>query len=120
MSLKGQQSVVAHHAAPIVGNADQLAAARLHFHPDAGGAGVQRILEQLFDHRRGAIDHLARRNLVGDLVGEDVDAPHRAITPAGLDSPGAQIPSLRRRSLLPKATGAGMLGFFLSPGLRSL
>ncbi len=44
---------------------------------DAGRAGVERILQQLLDHRSRPVDDLAGRDLVGHLVGKYVDAAHR-------------------------------------------
>ncbi len=42
VALEGEQRVVAHHAAAIVDDADELAAAAFDFDPDAGGAGIER------------------------------------------------------------------------------
>ena len=76
MALEGEQRIVAHHAATVVHDADELAAAAFDLDADAGGAGVERVLEQLLDHGRGTVDHFAGGDLVGDLVGEYVDAAH--------------------------------------------
>ena len=76
MALEGEQRIIAHHAAAVVGDADELAAAAFDLDADAGGAGIERVFEQLLDHGRGAIDHFAGGDLVGDLVGECVDAAH--------------------------------------------
>ena len=76
VALEGQQGVVAQHAAAIVGDADQAAAAGFHFDAQVGRAGVERVFEQLFDHRSGPLDHLTGGDFVGDLVGEDADAAH--------------------------------------------
>jgi hypothetical protein len=76
VALKGQQGVVAVHAVAVVGDADELAAARFDFDADARGARVQGILQQLFDHRSRPVDHLAGGDLVGHLVGKNADAPH--------------------------------------------
>ncbi len=76
MSLEGEQRVIAHHAAAVVHDADELAAAALDLDADAGGTGIKRIFEQLLDHRRRAVHHFAGGDLVSDLVGEYVDAAH--------------------------------------------
>ena len=39
-------------------------------------ARIQRVLQQLLDHRSGPLDYLARRDLVGYIFGENVDAAH--------------------------------------------
>jgi hypothetical protein len=46
------------------------------FHTAASGAGIERVFEQFLDHGRGTVHHLAGGDLVGDLVGEYVDAAH--------------------------------------------
>src|SRR5580704_3905068 len=76
MTFKGQQSIVAHHAAAVVGDANQLAPATLDRDHNAACARVQRVLEQLLDYRCGAVDDLAGGNLVGHLVSQYVDAAH--------------------------------------------
>ena len=76
MAFEGQQRVVAHHAAAVVGDADEAPAACLNLDEDARGAGVERILQQFLDHGGGAVDDLAGGDLVGHLIGENVDAAH--------------------------------------------
>ena len=76
MALEGKQGVIADHAMAIVGDADELAAAGFDVDADAGGSRIERVFEQLLDHGRGSLDHFAGGNLVGDLVGKDVDAAH--------------------------------------------
>ena len=76
VALEGQQGVVAQHAAAVVGDADQAAAAGFDLDAQLGGAGVERIFEQLLDHRSGALHHFTGGDLVGDLVGQDADAAH--------------------------------------------
>ena len=41
MAFKGEQRVIAHHAAAVIDNADELAAAGFDLDPDARGAGVE-------------------------------------------------------------------------------
>jgi len=76
VTLEGEQGVVAHHAATVVGNADEAATASFDFDADAGGAGIEGVLQQLLDDGGGAVDDLAGGDLVGDLVGENADAAH--------------------------------------------
>ena len=76
MALKGEQRVVAHHAAAVVCDADELAAAAFDLDANAGGAGIERVFEQLLDYGRRAVHHFAGGDLVGDLVGEYADAAH--------------------------------------------
>ena len=79
MALEGQQSVVAIHAAAVVGDADQLAPAGLDLDADAVGPGVQSVLQQLFNDGGRPVHHLARGDLVGNLVGKYTDAAHTAL-----------------------------------------
>ncbi len=83
MALEGEQRVVAHHAAAVVRDADELAAAAFDFDADAGGAGIERVFEQFLDHGRGTVHHFAGGDLVGDLVGEYADAAHGLQSTAG-------------------------------------
>ncbi len=76
VALEGEQRVVAYHAAAVVHDADELAAAAFDLDADAGGAGIERVFEQFLDHGRGTVHHFAGGDLVGDLVGEYVDAAH--------------------------------------------
>ena len=79
MALEGQQRVVAVHALAVVGDADEPPPARLDFDADAGGAGVEGVLQQLLDHRGGPVHHLAGGDLVGNLVGKNADAAHKGL-----------------------------------------
>ncbi len=76
MAFEGQQRIVAHHAAAVIGDAYELAPAALDRDHDPGRAGIERILQQLLDHRGRPVDDLAGGDLIGHLVGEYVDAAH--------------------------------------------
>jgi hypothetical protein len=76
VTLEGEEGVVAHHAAAVVGDTDEATAAGFDIDADAGGAGVEGVLQQLLDDGGGAVDDLAGGDLVGDLVGENADAAH--------------------------------------------
>ena len=77
MPLKGQQGVIAVHAAAIVADADQLPPAGFDLDPNAGGPRVERIFEQFLHHRGGPVHHLARGDLVRHLVRKNSNAPHK-------------------------------------------
>jgi len=83
VALEGQQGVVAEHAAAIVDDADEAAAAGFHFHADVGGAGVEGIFEQFLHYRGGPFDHFSGGDFVGDLVGEDANAAQAFMVAAG-------------------------------------
>ncbi len=48
--------------------------AKLHF--QTRRAGIQRVFNQLLDHRRRPLDHLASGDLVGNPVGQNTDSRH--------------------------------------------
>ncbi len=73
MAFEGEQRIVAKHAAAIVDDANQSPAARLDFHANNGGAGVERILEEFFDDGSGAFDYFSGGDFVGDLVGKNAN-----------------------------------------------
>ena len=60
--LKGQTHLPRLDAAAVVSDAHIADAAVAYLHCHGGGAGVQRIFHQLFDHRRGPFDDLAGGN----------------------------------------------------------
>src|SRR5262249_30754488 len=76
VAFEGEHGVVAHHAAAIVGEVDELAAAAFHLHAHAMRAGVERVLEQLLDDAGRPLHHFARGDLVGDVLAQYVDAAH--------------------------------------------
>ena len=76
MPLKGQQSIVPAHSVAVVDDTNQLTAAGLHLHTNPRGAGIERVLQQLLDHRRGPLYNLPRSDLVGHLVGQHTNSSH--------------------------------------------
>ena len=68
VALERQQRVVMVHSAAVVNHADHALAARFDFDANRARARVQRVFEQLLHHRRGPLDHLARRDLVRDIL----------------------------------------------------
>jgi len=77
MALEGQERIVAIHAAAVVGDADETAASSLDLDANAGGARVERVLKQFFDHRSGPVNNFSGGDLVRHLVGKNPDLPHR-------------------------------------------
>ena len=55
------------HAAAVVADADEREAAGRRHHLDLAGAGVERVLDQLLDHARRPLDHLAGGDAVDGL-----------------------------------------------------
>jgi hypothetical protein len=76
VALKSQERIIAIHALAVVGDADELAAAGFHFYADAICAGIERVLQQLFDDGGGTIDDLTGSNLIRHLVGKNTNTPH--------------------------------------------
>ena len=77
MALESQHSVVAHHATAIVCHLDQLLAASFDVYSNALCTCVERVLQQFLHYRGRALHHFAGGDLVGDVVGENVDAAHK-------------------------------------------
>ncbi len=61
----------------VVADHDAAHAAALQPHLDARRAGVQRVFQQLLDHRRRALDHLASGDLADQHVGQPADLCRR-------------------------------------------
>ena len=76
VALEGEHGIVAHHAAAVVGNLDQLLPARLDLNANTRGTGVQRVLQQFLYDRRRTLDHLAGSDLVGNSLGKNVNLAH--------------------------------------------
>ncbi len=64
-------------AGAVVAHAAQLRPAALDFDVDRACAGIEAVLDQFLDHGRGALDDLARRDLVDQLLGKDPDGHGR-------------------------------------------
>ncbi len=76
MALEGKQGVIAHHAAAVVGDLNELLAATFDLDADARGSGVKGIFQEFLDHGGGALHDFASGDLVGNVFGEDVDFTH--------------------------------------------
>ena len=76
VALQAQERVLAAHAGSVVADRDQPAAAVEEIDLDPGGAGVERVLHQLFDDRRGTLDDFAGGDLVPKRLGEELDVRH--------------------------------------------
>ncbi len=66
VALDRQRQIGAGHAAAVVGDADQPPAAAVGEDLDPARAGVDRVLDQLLDHARRPLDHLAGGDAVDD------------------------------------------------------
>jgi hypothetical protein len=64
---------LARNAGAVVLDRHQPHAAGQQPHRDLGGAGVQRVVDQLAHHRRGPLHHLAGGDLADQLVGQVAD-----------------------------------------------
>ena len=81
VALDGEVEIGRRHAAAVVDDADQPAAAALDRHRNAAGAGIDGVLDEFLDGGGGPLDHLAR----GDAVDEDRIEPadgHPSLTHA--------------------------------------
>src|SRR6267143_6289784 len=64
MAFERQQRVVMSHPLTVIDHADHALAADLDFNANRFRAGIQRVFEQLFHHRRGPFDNLACRDFI--------------------------------------------------------
>ena len=71
MTENGGRQIVGAHARAVVHHTDFLGPGLLDRDIDLCGAGIERILDQLLDHRGRAFDHLPRRDLVDQALGEN-------------------------------------------------
>ena len=76
MALEGQPRVLGRHARAVVRDLEPGDPAAFHVHRDAPGAGVERVLHELLDRGRRALDDLARGDLVDEGVRKKMDSSH--------------------------------------------
>ena len=76
VALEGEHGVIAQHAAAVIGDTEQAAAAGLGFDGDGGGTGVERIFEEFLDDGGGPLDDFAGGNLIRNGVREDANSAH--------------------------------------------
>src|SRR5712664_2962060 len=71
-----ERQVVARYAGAVVVDLDALRAALVQRHGDAARVRVEAVLEQLLEHRRGPLDHLAGGDLAHQQIGQDANRGH--------------------------------------------
>jgi len=76
VAFQAEQRVIAAHAGAVVGHADEAASAGLDFQGHARGLRVERIFNEFLNDTRRPLNHLAGGDLIGDLLGKQVDAVH--------------------------------------------
>jgi hypothetical protein len=76
MTLDSQPGVLRGHPLAVVFDADQTLAAELHGDGDAPRPRVERILHQLLDDRGRALDDLARRDLIRQVIWQSMNLAH--------------------------------------------
>src|SRR5208282_6563025 len=76
VALESEHGIIAHHATPVVGNLDQFFSTSFYVDLDARRTRVQRVLEQLLHHRGGPLHDFAGGDLVGNVLGKNVNAAH--------------------------------------------
>ena len=74
MAQHRERQLVGVHAGAVVGHLDAVDAAAVERDGDAGGAGVERVLDQLLHRRRGPLDHLAGGDAVDRRLRQQADA----------------------------------------------
>ena len=113
VALDREVEVGARHALAVVADADEPAAAAVGQHLDAARAGIERILDELLDHARRPLHHLAGGDAVDQGFGKLADGHVNSLRPirtlarrhnAG-DRLGASPP--RRRGPYPQSVFMG-------------
>jgi hypothetical protein len=66
VSEQRRLDILARHSASVVSDTNELVSAFLDKNVDARRTCVERILDELFDNRRWALDYFTRGDLVGD------------------------------------------------------
>ena len=88
VGLKRQGQVVGGHPHAVVGDPDQIFAPALDAHVNPRRTRVDGVFEQLLDHARRPLHHLARGDLVHDRLRQLTDHSHPTCLPGSLaDSP---------------------------------
>ncbi len=77
MTPQRQNRVFAHHPATVVRDRDQRRSSALDFCAYRARAGVERIFDQLLQRRGRPFHHLARRDLAGHVLRQDMYQPFR-------------------------------------------
>ena len=70
MPLERKRDIARAHAMSIVGDDDPFDPAPRQCDIDPRRSGIDRVLDQLFEHGGGALDDLARRNPVDEMFGQ--------------------------------------------------
>jgi hypothetical protein len=73
VTLKRQRELGRRHAAGIVAHLDAIDAATRQRHGNVGGAGIDRILDDLFERARRPLDDLTRGDAVNEMFGKSAD-----------------------------------------------
>src|SRR5258705_300869 len=76
MALDREAGIVRLHPLAVVLDPHLFLASKLHVDPHAARAGVDGVLDELFDDGGWTLDHFARGDLVGEVGGEAVDSTH--------------------------------------------
>src|SRR5205807_6503627 len=117
-----QLRILATHPRAVVAHPDERLAAVFDRHADRARAGIERVLDQLLDDRGRPLDHLACRDLVGDLGGQDRDLGHHSGTTSAA-STQPRTPSCRstrsqapaRRSTYSAAPASSVMAALAAP-----
>ena len=76
MTGQGQGQVIATNPTTVIAHSHQLHPTLLHIHADGFRAGIQRVFQQLFQYRGGALHHLTGGDLVGKAGIKQLDLCH--------------------------------------------
>ena len=111
VALERQRQLLRRHADAVVADADQRASAVAQVDGDGGGAGVERVLDQLLDGGGRTLDDLAGGDLVDQMVRQPADAdqwpPSRCCHFASMFSASSGVRWARSRLASSATSGSG-------------
>jgi hypothetical protein len=76
MAFQAKQRIIPAHSDAIVSNANKTSSTSLNLDSDTTRLRIESIFNQFLHDARRSFDHLARRDLIGDMIGKKEDAIH--------------------------------------------
>ena len=75
--LGREQGVVVRHSVAVVAHPNEADTSRFDVDPDPRGVRVDGVFDELFRHAGRSLHDLAGGDLIGEVIGESMDDPHR-------------------------------------------
>ena len=75
MTLQGELGGLARHTAAVVEHPNSIFSAGLDLDRYVSCPRIERVFDQLFDHRGGSLNNLASGDLIDENIGQHLDIP---------------------------------------------